>query len=447
MKCEKRLKNSLKNNPRYLAFYVLETISNDRQPTEILKKTFAVRTDIRIEDKRLVHELVYGCVRRKGTLDFIISCYTSDTVKRIHEKVRVLLRIGIYQLKFMDKIPDFAAINETVQIAKNIAGKKSAGFVNAILRATLRNPQKLADKELRLDPIARLAYRESHPEWLIRRLLECYSPEDIKRFCSFNNSPPPVSLRLNPHKISRDQFCARLTEQNIAYKKSHIHPDCVRLLSAGQVNAISGYDEGLFIVQDETPASILDTLSASTGEHILDICAAPGGKTCVLAQQVGDNGTITALDLNRTRMNVLRRNIVRLRLDNVKTIIGDVSKFQELRQKLNNTLFDKIVVDPPCSNTGVLRKRIEARWRLNVSDFKRLAGLQIEILRNASQFLKHGGLLLYETCSIDPEENQYVISGFLESNPDFNLIKQQLFFPTTPQASDGGFGALLKRVT
>jgi 16S rRNA (cytosine967-C5)-methyltransferase len=131
----------------------------------------------------------------------------------------------------------------------------------------------------------------------------------------------------------------------------------------------------------------------------------------------------------------------------VKTIIGDVSKFQELRQKLNNTLFDKIVVDPPCSNTGVLRKRIEARWRLNVSDFKRLAGLQIEILRNASQFLKHGGLLLYETCSIDPEENQYVISGFLESNPDFNLIKQQLFFPTTPQASDGGFGALLKRVT
>lgn len=395
------------------------------------------------EDKRLAYELVLGCIRRKGTLDRIITTYTGRDIKFVPRAVRAILSIGIYQIKFMDKIPCFAAVNESVELAKQIAGKKSAGFVNAVLRALLRNPQKIIEMAETLDPVSKLAFQESHPAWLIERLLKWYPAEAVEFFCAFNNTKPPISVRVMTDKISTDEFCALLEKHEVAYEKSLIHPHCIRLVSAPPVESIPGYQEGLFIVQDETLAVFIDKSAPHSGDAILDLCAAPGGKTIVLAQKTGVSGSVTAVDISPSRIALLTQTINRLNLRNIEEIIADASNLDILQNVLNNRKFDRIVIDAPCSNTGVLRKRVEARWRLKQSDFKRLACLQSTILKNAAHFLKPGGIILYITCSIDREENENIINRFLKTHPRSYLIEDHLYFPDTLHSGDGGFCAVL----
>jgi len=431
------------SSARKFAFFILQEYESGKFASDTINKYIGM-SNLNTKDRKLAAELALNSIRHIGPLDEMISIYSSGKTK-IQNPIRNILRMGFYQLKYMEKIPEFAAVNESVELAKEFFGKKPAGFVNAILRNYLRDPKRLSDWESKLDIIPQIAYRNSHPQWLIRRWLKFYSLRDVELLCSFNNIKAHLVLNINTSKISPSDFCELLDNNNIDYEKSPLHQNCVRLDSHNQVESLPGFAEGFFFVQDETPVLLIDKLDIFPGATILDACAAPGGKTSYAAQLTGKSGIITAIDVNESRLKLLENNISRLELKNITMKTCDSTNKSTLRNTLNRCEFDFIILDVPCSNTGVLRKRIEARWRLREHDFSRLSFIQKEMLTNISDFLKPEGKLLYSTCSIDPQENENVISDFLRDNPGFKLEEQYLFFPKSLQYSDGGFGAVIKR--
>jgi len=441
---EKPLSRLLSNNinsARKFAFFILQEYESGKFATDTINKNIA-QVKLNRKDKNLAFELALNSIRRLGTLDDIIAIYSGKKGNIPHPLMNIL-RLGFYQLRYMDKIPDFAAVNESVELAKELIGTKPAGFVNAVLRNYLREPDKIGLFESRLGIINRIAFRESHPEWLIKRWLKFYSLKDVEFLCSFNNIKPHIVLNTNILKISVTDFCNLLDSNNIFYEKSPLHPDCLRLDEHNQIPSVPGFKEGYFFVQDETPVMLIDKLNITSGSAVLDVCSAPGGKACYSARITGINGTITALDANESRIKYLHENISRLGIENIEIKTADATNYDLLVKALNNRSFDFIILDAPCSNTGVLRKRPEARWRLKESDFARLSGIQKTMLKNVSAFLKPEGKLLYSTCSIDPEENENMVLDFLKNNPEFKLKEQYLFFPKSFQYSDGGYGAVI----
>lgn len=425
--------SSNKNNPREYAFLALRQFNSGKIVSDSIAKDTA---DMIPEDRRLASILVLDIIRRKNTLDRIIDCYVEN--KFIDYDVRALIQLALYQIKYLDKIPDFAAVNESVNIAKRYTGRRAAGFVNAVLRTYLREPEK--GNYIPTDQIDRLAFEHSHPKWLIKRLMKDFSPDQVEFFCRFNNIKPHIVVRINPSKTNLSDYCKLLDESDIKYEKSAVNKSCLKLKTPHiNVTGLPGYNDGLFIVQDETPAQLVDMLEPQKDDHILDLCAAPGGKTCVLAINAK---SVTAVDINPDRMKSLDENIRRLGLKNVNTMISDLSN---LRKIIGEKKFNKILIDVPCSNTGVFRRRVEARWRIKSADFPRLTQLQTKLLRIASGYLADNGRLLYSTCSIDPSENDRLIDTFLKKTSGFRLIKQQLIFPNTTDSGDGGYGALISK--
>ncbi len=426
--------SSNKNNPREYAFLALRQFNSGKMVSDSIAKD---TTDMIPEDRRLATILVLDVIRRKYTLDRIIDCYVEN--KFIDYDVRALIQLALYQIKYLDKIPDFAAVNESVNIAKRYTGRRAAGFVNAVLRTYLREPEK--GNYTPTDEIDRIGFEHSHPKWLIKRLLKDFSPDKVDFFCKFNNIKPNIVLRINPTKTNISDYCELLDKSDIKYEKSELNKSCIKLKSSN-INVINlpGFNDGLFIVQDETPARLVDMLNPQKDDHVLDLCAAPGGKTCVLATQAK---SVTAVDINPERMKSLDENIARLGIKNVDTMICDLVN---LRKIIGDKKFDKILVDVPCSNTGVFRRRVEARWRIKSADFPRLTQLQTKLLRIASGYLADKGQLLYSTCSIDPSENDHLIDTFLKKTSEFRLIKQQLIFPNNTDSGDGGYGALISKI-
>lgn len=428
-----RSSSSNKNNPREYAFLALRQFHRGKIVTDSIAQDTA---DMIPEDRRLATILVLDTIRRKYTLDRIIDCYLEN--KFIDYDVRALIQLALYQIKYLDKIPDFAAVNESVNIAKRYTGRRAAGFVNAVLRTYLREPEK--GNYSPTDKIDEIAFNHSHPKWLIKRLLKEFSIQQVETFCEFNNIKPQIIIRLNLSKTTVTDYCELLDKTDTKYEKSNFNKSCIKLKSSNvNVTTLPGYKDGLFIVQDETPAQIVDMLNPQKDDHILDLCAAPGGKTCVLATRAK---SVTAVDINPDRMKSLDENIERLQLKNVNTMICDLSN---LRKIIGDKKFDKILVDVPCSNTGVFRKRAEARWRLKNADFPRLTQLQTKMLRIASSYLASNGQLLYSTCSIDRAENDLLIDNFLKKTSGLRLIDQKFIFPDSPASSDGGFGALISK--
>ena len=397
-------------------------------------------------DKRLAFELTANVIRRKGTLDTLIGIYSSRKINALDSFVVNSLRIGFYQLRYMDKIPRFAAVDESVKLVKRELGAKPGGFVNAVLRSYLRTPDRIKKNIEKMSEHEKLAFDLSNPEWFIRRWTQRFDVETIKKFCGFNNSVPPVVIRVNTNLISIEKFKQLLDEQDIRFIDSPVHKDCLRLSHGKKVEELPGFLDGFFTVQDETPVLILDKLDINKSDKVLDLCAAPGGKSFYAAMKTGEKGSVVSVDINAGRLKKLENQSQRLNLRNIKTIAVDATDIKKLAEKLGDDKFSKIIVDVPCSNTGVLRRRAEARWRLKEDDFKRLAVIQKKLLANAACYLAHGGKLLYSTCSIDPVENEDNIKEFLNNNSEFQLCEKYLFLPQKNDDSDGGFCAVLTKL-
>lgn len=439
----KRSLNSLNSNPRFCAYTILNEFADDSIVTDGLGDTlsdYALSDD----DKRLAYELVSGVIRHRDTLDTLITWYSTSKAK-MSNHVRNLARIGIYQIKFCDRIPDFASVNETVNLANQCGQKKSAGFINALLRSIIRSPEIESQHKRGLSVVGHMAYKHSHPEWLIKRWLNQFDKERLKKICVFNNIKAPLVIRINPLKTSLKQQQALLSDAGISCEPSPIHPQCLRVYHAGNITLLPGYNEGFFFVQDDTPATLIDLMPVTADSRILDMCAAPGGKTCATALKLpGTN--IIAIDKTSDKIALIQSSARRLGIDTISAFAADAASPESLNTVLGNSTFNRIIVDAPCSNTGVLRKRPEARWRLKPDDFKRLPKLQMRILETVSPYLTRGGLLLYMTCSIDAAENNELVQKFTAGHPDYGVVVEHLHVPSSPASGDGGYAALITRI-
>lgn len=366
--------------------------------------------------------LVSGAVKYKLTLDFFIESVSSRS--KISPPIRNILRAGIYELEYL-KNPDYAVINSYVEIAKKY-DKNSSGFVNAVLRNFLRLHESIPS------PYS-LNIKYSHPEWLVDRWISNYGTEETIKICEFNNKIPVLSIRINQLKTSKEKLIDLFKENNIEFTESNISEECLILKNTGNIKNIFGFKEGLWMVQGESSSLVAKILDPQPNERILDVCAAPGGKTTHIAALMHDTGEIVAVDASKDRIKKIEENCQRLGINSVKTIVADAGIYND------NCRFDRILIDAPCSNTGVFVKRPDARWKRKPEDIKKLTDIQLKILENTSKLLKSGGMLVYSTCSIEPEENLLLIQKFLQNNSNFIFedISKYLSFINDGNGKDG----------
>jgi 16S rRNA (cytosine967-C5)-methyltransferase len=371
--------------------------------------------------------LTVGTIKFKLKLDFYIEKLSSRPLNKISASVKNILRAAIYELEFL-KTPEYAVINSYVELSKKF-GKSSSGFVNAVLRGFLRG-------DISLSLPQNISINLSHPEWLVKKWIEVYGEEETIKICEFNNKPPKLSVRINTLKSSKQEVMNLFEETNVEFAESKICEDCLILKNSGNIKNIAGFKEGLWIPQGESSSLVAMTLAPQEDEKILDLCAAPGGKTTHIAALMNNTGEITAVDINENRIKRILENCERLGVTNVKTIASNAETFS------SDEKFDRILIDAPCSNTGVFGKRPDARWKRTEQDIIALTEIQRNILNNAKKLLKNGSILVYSTCSIEPEENTLQIKKFMEENKNFEL-ESELQLLQSKDDTDGFYIAKL----
>jgi len=388
-------------------------------------------------DRGLCQELVLGVIRRQATLDWLIDQKTDS--RKQQPLVQILLRLGLYQIFYLDRIPAHAAVNETVNLARGHDLAPQSGFLNAVLRNCLR------EKEAWLARLEALRTRQpalgySHPQWLVQRWQDRW--ENFEALLDWNNQPAPVYARRNTLRATAAELEAQWEKEGIHFEPidlAWLGPGLMyRLEAEYSPAAVPSFAEGKFYITDPSTMAAIQELDPQPGENILDLCAAPGGKTTAIAQRMQDTGSVLAIDLDEARLGRLRENIDRLGITCVQP-----KPLHGIDLKTAGP-FDRILVDAPCSNTGVMRRRVEVRWRLRARDLPPLARTQLDLLLRAAARLKPEGVLVYSTCSLEAEENEDVVEAFLKKRADF---KQETARTITPMKDgvDGAFVARLRR--
>ena len=392
-------------------------------------------------DRSLVMELVYGVLRRQETIDWRLDAVLAKPLHRLPAVVQMLLRLGAYQLLFLDRIPASAAVNETVRLAKSYTKQLRrdwSGLVNGVLRNLIRVPAP-PFPDPAIHPARSLSVRYGIPEWLTERWLNRMGLEQAESACRASSTVPSVALRVNCNRLTREEFLERLRQAGVAAHPTAVSPVGVVLERGQEVTSLPGFQEGDFYVEDEAAQLIPPILDPQPGETVLDACAAPGGKTTHLAALMGYRGTIYAVDRKTSRMDLLRHNCGRLGIQSVVPIVGDVRTPSEwcgmIARKVNLhgelPLFDRILVDAPCSGVGVLRRHPETKWRKDSSAFVRHQKLQAEILAAVASCLRPGGVLVYSACSTETEETAEVVHRFCEAYPGWMSESVAPWLPTT----------------
>jgi 16S rRNA (cytosine967-C5)-methyltransferase len=383
--------------------------------------------------------------------------FSSQRPEKLEHYVRLLLRLGLYQCFFLDRVPVSAAVNETVKLAKELTPRAS-GFVNAVLRNADRGRERISYPDKQQNPVQYLAARYSHPAWLAAQWCEQLGVEAAEQLAATMADPPPITVRTNTLRISRDALLARLTEEGVTCTPTAWSVDGIRLNQSGPIGKLRSFQEGLFTVQDESSQLAPLFLQPAQGERVLDACAAPGGKTTQIAQLMGDKGEIYACDVNQRKLRLIQESCQRLGITSVKTCTLDATL---PAKAFKETGFQRLLVDAPCSGLGVIRRNPEGKWWKSADDLSQLAVTQLKILENLSGYLAPGGTLLYATCSTSREENEAVVDAFLAHHPEYqtvdlrplfpalaSLFTERGFFRSWPHRDgmDGFFAARLQRI-
>jgi 16S rRNA (cytosine967-C5)-methyltransferase len=412
-------------SPRSIALRILLAIQQtDRPLDELIDRQASSITESR--DRSLVMELVYGVLRRQEPIDWRLGAVLSKPLHKLPVIVQMLLRIGAYQVLFLDRVPASAAVNETVQLAKVSAqqlGRDWSGLVNGVLRNLIRMPvPSLPDPAAH--PVEWLSLTYGIPLWLAVRWLDRMGMEQAESACRATSTIPDVTVRVNRCRLTREEFLKRVQEAGVAAHPTAVSPVGVVVEKGQDVTSLPGFMAGDFYVEDETAQLIPSILDPSPMDVVLDACAAPGGKATHLAELMGDRGLIIAVDQKVSRLDLLRQNCLRLRIQSIVPVVGDVRKPAQWTRLLAGdadqpnipTLFDRILVDAPCSGLGVLRRHPEAKGRRSDSSFTRHQKLQEHILASVARTLRPGGVLVYSTCSTETEETEEVVNRFCESS-------------------------------
>ncbi len=427
--------------PRQIAARVLGQRKPGGEFVEDLLERALASASLSSVDCRLCQEIIYGIVRWQAALDWLIDRKTGGREQK--PALQNLLRLGLYQIFWLDRIPDHAAVHETVELAKQSGFGPQAGFVNAVLRGYLREADET--KRLLADlKISQPALGWSQPEWLVARWQKRWGAEKTAQLLQWNNTPPKTFARVNNLKTDAGKLVERWRDENVNYDfktcdwtgenlilELKLHPP---------LNSLASFRDGWFYVQDPSTLLAVRELDPQPGETVLDLCAAPGGKTTFIAQLMNNEGEIIAQDISEDRLKLIRENCERLGVTCVKGVLPSTFNSQL------STGYDRILVDAPCSNTGVMRRRVDLRWRISLDEIERLRATQLELLRQAATRLKPGGVLVYSTCSLEPEENSETVKEFLRTHNRFTLEAERQLLPFADNV-DGAYVARLKHST
>lgn len=402
------------------------------------------REKLNKKDINLISEIVYGTITWKLTIDFILQKYSKTKLKKMSKWILNILRMGAYQIIFLDKIPKSAAVNESVNLTKKYAFKSSS-LVNAILRKIdkqdyeeLKNIQN--EKE-------RISKAYSMPEWLVEELLKEYSIQIVEEICKYSNEKPKTTIRINTLKINKKNFLEKLENNNIEYEQTELE-SFIHIKNLKNIGELELFKQGLFTVQDMGAGKISLMLLPNKNDLVLDACSAPGGKTTHLAELMENEGKIIACDIHEHRIKLVKQNADRLGINIIETELNDATKFiKEYEEK-----FDKILLDVPCLGIGVIKRKPDIKWQRNKEDIIEITKVQHEILNECSKYLRIGGELVYSTCSILKSENENVINNWLESNDDkgikniknYQRMEEEKILPD--ENTDGFFICKIKRI-
>jgi 16S rRNA (cytosine967-C5)-methyltransferase len=419
---------------RALALAVLEKQFGAEQYSNIALDTAIKRNPLSDADRGLLTALVYGVIERKLTLEHILKGLSDRPLEELDGRTHLLLLLGLYQLQYLDRVPDHAAVNETV----SLASKRTRGFVNAILREHLRRGKRFSLPDPESDPIGYLSVNYSFGKEICARFLSAFGMERAKNLLDAFNRPSPLTLRVNTLRTSREELLSRLREAGYAAEPTRESEDGIRLPSA-PVTSLPGFAQGEFFVQDEASQLCVKALDAQPGMTVLDTCACPGSKSFGIAIRMGNVGSVLSCDLHQNKLSLVESGAARLGISILTTEARDARA-----EKAEWTeSFDRVLCDVPCSGFGVFAKKPELRYK-DPKQSEALPGIQSAILQNASRFLKPGGLLVYSTCTLLPEENGENVAAFLRTHGEFTLLRERTLYPDT-DGTDGFYYAVLQR--
>ncbi|MEA5627156.1 16S rRNA (cytosine(967)-C(5))-methyltransferase [Nostoc sp. UHCC 0251] len=431
-------------NSRQLAFIALRDVHKGAYADVALDRVLQ-KVSLPDNDRRLLTELVYGSVRRQRTLDTLIDQLAKKKSDQQPQDLRTILHLGFYQLRYQERIPASAAVNTTVQLAKENGFSGLTGFVNGLLRQylrkagvqgsrgaeeknslllphsplpTLHSPLSHFDPlQLPENPVERLGILHSFPDWIIQVWLEQLGLVETEQLCEWMNQSPTIDLRINPLRTSMEEVEAALQSVGILVRRIPHLPQALRFIgNTGSIQKLPGFKEGWWTVQDGSAQLVSHLLNPQPGEVVIDACAAPGGKTTHIAELMADKGKIWACDRTPSRLRKLQENSQRLNLQSIQIYTGDSRHFNQFQ----NTA-DRVLLDAPCSGLGTMHRHADARWRQTPASVRELSVLQKELLTHTSTFVKPGGLLVYATCTLHPAENEEVISAFLAESPNWQI--------------------------
>ena len=403
------------------AYYTILKVFKDTEFSDTLLHQRAKKLKGSKENVALFYNMVKGVIKMRLKLDYILSQYTDqDKFAQTDIKIKTWLYLGLYQMMYLDSIPDHAAINETVELAKKNLGEKVGDFVNAVLRAYQRNPEvKYPD-----DTVLRIAYEHSYPPELIAKWIELWGEEDTEYLALFYNENPRLHIRVNTTATTRDKLIQYFTKRDIPVTPSPVSKITILTNASDEVLEDVAFSEGYFSIQDTSSTLIVDLLDPLPEENILDLFAAPGGKCTYIAEKMANTGEVVAVDKIPNKMKLLKQAADRLQLTNIKQVVTDAFRYGPVAPA-----YDRVLADVPCSGWGVFGRKADLRWQAN-KNIEELVKLQEKALDYAANFVRAGGILVYSTCTLNPAENEEQIKKFLQRNPKFTLVNAKEILPS-----------------
>ncbi|TKD71706.1 16S rRNA (cytosine(967)-C(5))-methyltransferase RsmB [Pseudalkalibacillus hwajinpoensis] len=401
-------------NVREAALDVIEKINKNQAYSNLLLNETIKKHKLSRKDTGLLTEIVYGTIQRKQTLDFYLDDFLTNR-KRIQTWVISLLQLSLYQMIYLDRVPDRAIIHEAVEIAKKRGHKGISGMVNGVLRNTQR--KGLRDPEEIEDVAEQISIAKSHPLWLVKRWIDQLGVEATEAMCEENLLAPYVTARVNVSKTSIDQVIKDLEKEGVQAVPGSLSVDAIKVLE-GKLLETSVYKRGDLTIQDESSMLVARALGIEPGQKVLDACAAPGGKSTHIAERLNGSGHVNSLDLHAHKVKLIKKQAQRL---NLRAIEAETLDSRNVGDRFKANSFDRILVDAPCTGFGVLRRKPDIKWSKQEEDINRITSVQKGILDAQASLLKPGGKLVYSTCTIEETENQEVVKQFLTDHPEFKL--------------------------
>jgi 16S rRNA (cytosine967-C5)-methyltransferase len=409
-------------------------------------------TELSSPDKALLYEIVHGVIRWMGRLDWVLNGFYKGQFSKAIPNLKNGLRVALYQILFLDRVPDYAVVNEAVEFVKRLQGQKPADLTNAILRNIVKNKNGIRYPNPQEDLIGYLSAYYAHPSWMVRRYVSRFDSGSTEKLLLANNEKPFLTLKINAVKTNPEEFRSLLDSVKLRYISGKYLPEFFKLQNLTNITAWEYFGKGYFNIQDESTGLACKLLDVKPGMRVLDLFSAPGGKTAYLAGLMNDKGEIVAVDRYEARLNILKSNMERLGFKSVRTFAADALEFKD-------EPYERVLADVPCSGTGTLSKKPDIKWKKDLLDIKRMTDMQIKYIEKSALHVKVNGILVYSTCSIEPEENYEIVKKFLEKNDNFKLINASITLPdelidehgciqTYPHIHqmDGSFAAKLLRM-